>query len=352
MKAPAEDALLTRDEFRAAVFARDGGKCLMCERPAVDAHHILERRLWPDGGYYLGNGASVCEEHHLAAEATTLSCDALRALAGIQKILLPGHLYEDQEWDKWGNPVLPNGQRLKGELFHDESVQKVIAPVLYLFTNRVKYPRTPHLPWSPNVSSDDKLIEDLCGFQDQEVVVTVKMDGEQTSLYRDGFHARSLDTASHPSRDWIWGLHREVGHQIDEGWRICGENLYAKHSIHYTRLKALFQVFGIWDEKNVCLSWDDTVIYAGALGLQTVDVLYRGPFDEKKLRDLAPETWEGDPCEGYVVRVARAFQFKEFKDVVAKTVRKNHVHTHGHWMREAPVPNFTRKLEDMKKPYV
>lgn len=351
MKAIAEDVLLTRDEFRAAVFARDGGLCLVCDRPAVDAHHIIERRLWPDGGYYLGNGASVCEEHHLAAEATTLSCQTLRDDAGIKKILLPPHLYEDQEWDKWGNPVLPNGQRLKGELFHDESVQKVIAPVLHLFTNRVKYPRTPHLPWSPNVSSDDKIIENLGAFEGEEVVVTVKMDGEQTSMYRDGFHARSLDTASHPSRDWIWGLHRQVGHQIDEGWRICGENLYAKHSIHYTRLKALFLVFGIWDEKNICLSWDDTVVYAGALGLQTVDVLYRGPFDEKKIRDLAPQTWNGDPCEGYVCRVARAFAFKEFRSVVGKVVRSNHVHTHGHWMRQAIIPNLTLDLKEMKKPY-
>ena len=164
-------------------------------------------------------------------------------------------------------------------------------------------------------------------------------------------HARSLDTASHPSRDWIWGLHRQVGHQIDEGWRICGENLYAKHSIHYTHLKALFQVFGIWDEKNTCLSWDDTVIYAGALGLQAVDVIYRGPFDEKKIQDLAPQTWNGDPCEGYVCRVARAFAFKEFRSVVGKVVRRNHVHTHGHWMRQAIVPNLTLDFKEMKKPY-
>lgn len=35
--------LLTRDQFREGVFARDNYKCVFCDKPAVDAHHILER---------------------------------------------------------------------------------------------------------------------------------------------------------------------------------------------------------------------------------------------------------------------------------------------------------------------
>ena len=334
--------LLTRDEFRTAVFARDGGRCVICGTEAKDAHHVVERRLWPDGGYYLPNGASVCGEHHLAAESTVLSCDEVRKAAGITEILLPPHFYSEEVIDKWGNPILPNGQRLKGELFNDESVQKVIAPVLHLFTDRVKYPRTFHLPWSPGVSSDDRVMESLSGFENEEVVITAKMDGEQTSFYRDGFHARSLDTPSHPSRDWLWKLHREVGYEIPEGWRVCGENLYAKHSIFYRHLPAYFLAFGIWNEKNVCLSWDETVEWAGLLGLSTVPVLERGPWNETAVRAIDIQTYNGDPCEGYVVRVARAFHSKEFRNVAGKYVRKDHVHTHGHWMREAVVPNALR----------
>ncbi len=327
--------LLSRDEFRNAVFKRDGYKCVMCRQPAKDAHHIVERRLWPDGGYYISNGASVCEEHHLKAESTELSCDELRERCGIKEILLPPHFYSDQPVDKWGNPILPNGQRLKGELFHDESVQKIIKPVLHLFTDRVKYPRTHHLPWSPNVSSDDKIIPSLSGFKNEIVVITVKMDGEQTSMYRDGFHARSIDTAPHPSRDWLWGLHRQVGHEIPEGWRICGENLKAKHSIHYKNLPAHFLVFSIWNEKNECLSWEETKVYCEVLGLKHVPEIYVDEWDEAHTSALQIDVYNGDPCEGYVVRVARKFAFREFKDVVAKYVRKNHVHTHGHWMRQA-----------------
>ena len=58
-----------------------------------------------------------------------------------------------------------------------------------------KYPRTFHLPWSPGVASDDKVIESLDAFVGREVVVTEKMDGENSSLYSNGhIHARSMDS--------------------------------------------------------------------------------------------------------------------------------------------------------------
>ncbi len=333
------EKLLSRDDFRNAVFKRDGHKCVACGQPAVDAHHIVERRLWPDGGYYVSNGASVCGPCHIKAETTALSCDELREYCGIKEVLLPEHLYQDQPYDKWGNPILPNGQRLKGELFHDESVQKVLHTLLHLFTDRVKYPRTHHLPWSPGVSSDDKVMTSLSGFEGQKVVITLKMDGENTSLYRDGFHARSIDTAAHPSRDWLWGLHRRIGHEIPQGWRICGENLYAKHSIHYKSLPAHFLVFGVWNEKNECLSWDETETWCKLLDLQTVPAIYTNTWDEAYTRAIEIGTWNGDLCEGYVVRVAKAFQYRQFKDVVGKAVRKNHVETNSHWMRQPVVAN-------------
>jgi 5-methylcytosine-specific restriction endonuclease McrA len=38
--------LMTRNEFRQAVFERDNYRCVICGDPAVDAHHIIERRLF------------------------------------------------------------------------------------------------------------------------------------------------------------------------------------------------------------------------------------------------------------------------------------------------------------------
>jgi hypothetical protein len=163
--------LLNRDVFRREVFSRDSHKCVACGGEAQDAHHIIERRLFSDGGYYLDNGASVCGLCHIRAEQTLLPCDELRRLAGINTIILPEHLYRDQEYDKWGNPILGNSTRLKGELFEDGSVQKILEPVLHLFTKYVKYPRTYHLPWSENLTKDDRMIKDLSSFEGKKVIL-------------------------------------------------------------------------------------------------------------------------------------------------------------------------------------
>lgn len=325
--------LLTRDVFRESTFARDNYTCVFCDKPAVDAHHILERRLWPDGGYYLNNGASVCADHHIECENTKISVEDVRIACGITKIIVPPHLYDDHQYDKWGNPVLPNGQRLKGELFYDESVQKILKQggVLDLFTNQVKYPRTHHLPWSQGVNDDDRVIDNLDAFRGKRVIVTVKMDGENTSMYNDYIHARSIDGRSHPSRDWVKQFWSGISADIPEGWRVCGENLYAKHSIHYTDLTTYFMGFSIWDDRNTCLSWDDTIEYFNVLGVTPVPVLYDGIFDEDTIKRLWTEkNWE--QCEGYVVRVAEAFNYSEFRFKAAKFVRKGHVQTVKHWM--------------------
>ena len=333
-------AVLTRDQFRAAVFARDGHRCVVCGNTGpLDAHHIIERRLWPDGGYYIDNGASLCEVHHIEAEATTLSCDRLRQLCRITTVLLPPHLHPTEPVDKWGNPVLPSGMRLRGELFDNQSVQRVLSPVLALFTDHVKYPRTFHLPWSPGQGDDDRVLDDLTGLQEQEIVVTAKMDGENTTLYPDYLHARSVEYEAHPSRSWIRALHARVGRDIPAGWRVCGENLYAKHSIKYDRLPDYFLVFSIWNERNICLSWSATSEWTELLGLRTVPVLYTGPWDERAVRGCQRDTIDGDPCEGYVVRVAAEFHYRDFRRKAAKYVRAGHVQTKDHWMRSQVVRN-------------
>lgn len=65
-----QDPLLTREEFKKQVFAKTNGKCCVpgCNCDAVDAHHIMDRKLWKDGGYYITNGAALCAKHHLDAE--------------------------------------------------------------------------------------------------------------------------------------------------------------------------------------------------------------------------------------------------------------------------------------------
>jgi len=232
------DGLLGRGGFRDAVFARDGGACVVCGAPAQDAHHIMERRLFTDGGYYLDNGASLCGEHHLLAETTELSVEDVREAAGIpeSRAVLPEHLYKGR-YDKWGNPILASGLRAKGELFGDPSVRKALGAggALGLFRDHAKYPRTYHLPSSPGAGRGDRVLRDASALKGAEVVATVKMDGENTSIYRDHVHASSLDGGRHESRWPAWELQARVGHELPEGWRVCGENLYAREARTPTR---------------------------------------------------------------------------------------------------------------------
>lgn len=195
--------------------------------------------------------------------------------------------------------------------------------------NYIKYPRPLHLPWSPGVSSDDKVLSDLSHFEGREVVVTEKMDGENFTGYRDYCHARSIDGRHHYTRDWVKTFWLARAHDLPEGWRVCGENLYARHSIGYERLPSYFMGFSIWDEKNFCLGWNDTVEWFDLLGIRPVPVLYRGMWDEKTIREL-----KLDPAtqEGYVVRLAGTFYFGSFSHSCAKFVRPNHVQTSEHWL--------------------
>lgn len=341
-----EPKLLTRDQFREGVFARDNHKCIFCDLPAQDAHHILERRLFSNGGYFLENGASVCGKHHLDCERTILSVEEVRSAAKITKIVVPEHFYDDHIYDKWGNPVLEDGRRGKGELFFDESVQKALKEggVLDLFTPYVKYPRTNHLPWSPGVNDDDRVMHDLSNFNGKRVIVSKKMDGENTSLYTSHSHARSIDSRGGEDRAWVKQFWSTIAHDIPDDWRICGENLWAEHSIHYDDLKSYFYGFSIWNECNVCLSWDETLEYFSIFGIIHVPVIYDGIYDEKKIRALEKDLqWDTD--EGYVVRLADSFKYSEFKTSIAKFVRKGHVQTSKHWRAgRSFTPNDLAKL--------
>jgi len=212
----------------------------------------------------------------------------------------------------------------------------------------VKYPRTYHLPKSPNLQNDDRKHTNVDFFEGQYVVATIKRDGENTSMYSDYIHARSLDSKHHPSRDWVKALHGRIKHDIPDGWRICGENLYAKHSILYKNLPGtFFEVFSMWDKNNVCISWQDTELYCEILGLTPVPTFYRGGWNP----DLIQKAFEiyvnrsEDEVEGYVVRIEKAFPYKDFRRCTAKYVRKNHVQTSEFWMTQPVVPNKLKEAQ-------
>lgn len=197
---------------------------------------------------------------------------------------------------------------------------------------RYKYPRTPHLPFSPGMSRDDIGFGNLEWFAEKTVVVTEKLDGECTTVYPDGYcHARSMDSKHHPSRSWIKANAAEWAHLIPEGHRLCGEYLYAEHSIAYKELESYFYLFAVFNNEK-CLSWSETVAIAKVVGIPTVPVLYFGPWNEEVIRRCwLNKSKAGGDQEGYVVRTVESFTIEEFQRSVAKYVRKEHVQTDEHW---------------------
>ena len=212
--------------------------------------------------------------------------------------------------------------------------------MIVISVNIIKYSRTFHFPWSPGATTDDKTLSDVSHFANREIILSEKMDGENTSLYADGYsHARSLDSNNHPSRNWLKRFWAERYFKLPSGFRVCGENLYASHSVYYNDLPSYFLGFSVWDG-NTCLSWDDTIMVFDELGITPVHVMYRGIFDERMIRNIPIDLTKQ---EGYVVRLADSFPLDAFPLSVAKYVRENHVQTDEHWMNKEIVPNQLMK---------
>lgn len=340
---------LSRDMFRTMTLQRDNNQCIFCnETNNLDAHHIIERRLFDKcGGYHLNNGATVCEKHHILCEQTVISCEEVRDKIAVLKPVLPEYMYLDHIYTKWGDVILQDNKRMPGPLFYDESVQKVLknGDKLNTYTPYVKYPRTYHLPFTGHKTEDDKTFHNASEvFKNKEVVVTIKMDGENFTGYPDYCHARSIDGLPHDSRTWAKTYHfQKVAYNLPEGFRYCAENMYAKHSIHYTDLSTYLYGFQIWD-RNTCLSWDDTLEWFELLEIEPVQVVYRGTYNEELISKLFKQVVSQNH-EGLVVRLASSFTYNEFRYSVGKLVRENHIADgSNHWRYRKTIPNLLKEI--------
>jgi len=210
---------------------------------------------------------------------------------------------------------------------------------------RYKFPSIPHLPWSATIQKDDQENKNIDSFLGKRIYITEKLDGENTTIYSDGYiHARSIDSKNHPSRNWVKNMASKL--DIPNGYRICGENLYAKHSIFYDNLTSYFQVFAIWKE-DVCLSVYEMIRFCTEIDLFTTPLIFSGQFfDEKEFLDWHKnyiKTSDLNKTEGYVVRLEKSFTINDFSNCIAKFVRPNHVQTDEHWMSKDIIKNKMRR---------
>ncbi|MEX0351265.1 MAG: RNA ligase family protein [Paracoccaceae bacterium] len=201
-----------------------------------------------------------------------------------------------------------------------------------------KYGRTYHLPISPGATSDDKIMKDVAALKAApEVVITEKMDGENTTIFNGGCHPRSLDARYHPSRDWMKAFAAGISPLLRRNERIVGEYLFARHSIAYHDLPSYFLGFA-WIIDNVIQGWDETKARFNELGLSHVRVLYRGTYSDHAIEELI-KGLDHSTQEGFVVRTVDAFSEAQMGSHLAKYVRADHVQSETHWMNAEIVKN-------------
>lgn len=65
---------------------------------------------------------------------TLLGVEEIRAACGITVPVLPPGFLPDLHYDKWGNRILDNGQRLPGSMLGDDGARKILARAGLLYT--------------------------------------------------------------------------------------------------------------------------------------------------------------------------------------------------------------------------
>ena len=215
---------------------------------------------------------------------------------------------------------------------------------------KTKYPHSWHLPYSEKPTKGDTKHDRDDHFTNKQVVVSIKMDGENTTIYNDSIHARSLDSkVDSEDRRWIDTLRKsKVEGNIPDDYRICGENLFYRHTCIYDDLDSMFYVFSIWDGDK-CLSWDETKMWCGILGLNHVPIIYEGIYDIDIIGEKYKEYVKNNKSvEGYVVRIIDEFNISNFSNSLSKFVAKSFIIPSNHWRHSAKTLN---KLKDNINPW-
>jgi len=370
---------MTRQDFREECVARDGGECLVpgCSATvtsspdgAGEVHHIIERKLWPEGGYIPDNGACVCNEHHRLAEDNIIPPQAFWRWADVTRVPYP-HPSIAQGYKEFG---VYNSK--KRDIMVDKWGEPFETPPWEEHREYIKYPSTRHLPFSHERDADDTAHSQLDWAMGYPLVATVKMDGGNAMLVRDSENPIRARNGRHADREhfdmakqWYWD--NDLYSKIPAHYQIFGEWLYAKHSIHYgcdcdepcedvgPALRDYFQVFGVYDTRyQLWLGWQETKLVARELDLTVTPParhFYDGPFEPSDVYHLgefdnSQEFWQyaydlstsvvDAGHEGIVIRSAHPFHYGQIEQRLGKYVRPGHVkEDEKHWSKRALVQN-------------
>ena len=233
--------LLSRTAFKTAVFKRDNHTCKFCSQPAVDAHHILDRQLWDNGGYYLENGIAVCEEHHLECERTLLPLNTIYQLLPHTSRPHPATL-PNTTLDKWGNPYTPQGYRLRGPMFWTDGVQAILPKELV---------RTQFLPYDTFNPTSPKTHIDYTFAYTKTYVSNMQWLNVYTDIVLD-ITGRTPSTTN-----TLQNTLSQLQNNLPPEWRAVIEQQHP------------FNLIALFNQEGALLSQDDTRSWAELLELPT-----------------------------------------------------------------------------------
>jgi hypothetical protein len=156
-----------------------------------------------------------------------------------------------------------------------------------------KYPRTFHFPFSPGTSNDDRIAEKYDRVVNESIVITEKIDGENTCISESGIFSRSHGgVCRDPWANYLWDRFKFLKGKLGD-LEIFDENLYAQHAITYTGLHDHFYVFAI-RENDRWYSWEEVEFYARVADLSLVPVLYKGHVDKLNPFSISNLKFESD----------------------------------------------------------
>ena len=173
-----------------------------------------------------------------------------------------------------------------------------------------EYPRTPHVPYKPNMSADDVLASnhesDLI-FKSDRVSVTEKVDGancgmalyEGEAVIRNHTHILSKgfvkDTPAKKQFASIWGWFYENKKKfvaLNDALgpvSVYGEWLIAQHGLEYDRLPSYFMAFDLYNyEQHQFVATDLARKFLTEIGFNVVPELFFGKIENyEQLETLA-----------------------------------------------------------------
>lgn len=207
-----------------------------------------------------------------------------------------------------------------------------------------KFPRTHHLPWSPNKKdTNDKVHKHIDFLLNRQLVVTKKMDGECQCWTKSSFSLRSPDSTGGKLRSKARAKWAEIQWRIPDNIILFVEDISNVHSIQYPLDIPQFYLIAVaalstngmfflpydWDSEFESVSH-----YGKMFRLDPVPLLFETKVSNRdQLEKQTSHIIDTDIDEGFVIRPKLGFF--DWTASTGKWVRENHVKTDEHWTRNA-----------------